>query len=115
MLTINNNVSISGKYKLLWWEQEDSYCNYAKVLSKVGFDNDLMHWNQSLINLEVEDSLSDSVLLTFGPDWDRMDHKEVINPGQIVEEEICSFSGKSCSKGMLVSNLLNIIHDNALQ
>ena len=103
MLTINNNVSISGKYKLLWWEQEDSYHNYAKVLSKVGFDNDLMHWNQSLINLEVEDSLSDSVLLTFGPDWDRMDHKEVINPGQIVEEEICSFSGKSCSKGMLVS------------
>lgn len=102
MLTINNNVSISGKYKLLWWEQEDSYYNYTKVLSKVGFDNDLMHWNQCLVNLEVEDSLSDSVLLTFGPDWDRMDHKEVINPGQIVEEEICSFSGKSCSKGMLV-------------
>ena len=68
MLTINNNVQISGKYKLIWWEQHEIR-QFKKFLSRIGFDDELVWRYQNLIYLEVDDS-SKSVILKFGMDWD---------------------------------------------
>ena len=94
MLTINNNVSISGKYKLIWWQQDKSFENLRKFLTKIGCDNDSLFLNLSLTNLEVEDSLTDSVKFTFGRSWDFLNYKEEIHPGQMIEEEISGSIGK---------------------
>ena len=67
------------------------------VLLKIGLDPELVNMNTSLTNLEVvEDyvggkkskSSSDSLCFSFGFSWDRMDFKEVICPGQMIEEKI---------------------------
>ena len=88
MLTVNNNISISGKYKLLWWDQDESFSQFKTFLMKIGLVEELAYWNQNLVNLEVQDLMRDSsILLTFGFDWDRMNHKERIVPGQLVEEK----------------------------
>ena len=95
MLTLNNNnVSISGKYKLIWWEQDESFANLRKFLTKIGCDDDSLFLNLNLTNLEVEDSLTESVTLTFGTSWDLLHYTEEIRPGQMVEEEIVSSIGK---------------------
>ena len=96
MLTINNNVSISGKYKLIWWQQDKSFENLRKFLTKIGCDDDSLFLNLTLTNLEVEDSLTESVKLTFtfGRSWDLLNYKEEIQPGQMVEEEISGSIGK---------------------
>ena len=108
MLTINNNVSISGNYKLIWWEQDESYANLRKFLTKIGCDNESMVLNLNLANLEVEDSLTDSVKLTFGVSWDFMNYKEEIHPGQMVEEKISRSNGK-CQVLQLLPLILFLI------
>ena len=94
MLTVNNNVPISGKYKLIWWQQDESFANLRTFLIKIGCDDDSLFLNLNLTNLEVEDSLTESVKLTFGVSWDLLNYKEEIHPGQMVEEEISSSVGK---------------------
>ena len=84
----NNNISISGKYKLLWWDQDETFSQFKTFLMKIGLVEELAYWNQNLTNLEVQDCMTESVLLTFGFDWDRMNHTERIVPGQLVEEEV---------------------------
>ena len=88
MLSVNNNLTISGKYKLLWWDQDESFAKFKIFLMKIGIVEEFVFWNQNLTNLEVQDVVADSVLLTFGFDWDRMNHTERIIPGQIVEEKV---------------------------
>ena len=94
MLTVNNNVSISGKYKLIWWQQDESFVNLRKFLTRIGCDDEGLFLNLNLTNLEVEDSLRESVKLTFGVSWDLLNYKEEIRPGQMVEEEIAGSVGK---------------------
>ena len=103
----NNNVTISGRYKLLWWEQPGEYSSLALVLAKIGLDPELINWNMNLTNLEVEDveemgrkkkskqhsyNQSPSVSFKFGFSWDRMLYLENIRPGQIVEEKLLDSS-----------------------
>ena len=94
MLTVNNNVPISGKYKLIWWQQDESFANLQRFLIKIGCDDDSLFLNLNLTNLEVEDSLTESVNLTFGVSWDLLNYEEEIHPGQMVEEEISGSVGK---------------------
>ena len=97
MLTVNNNVQISGKYKLLWWQQQE-FSKFKKFLSRIGFDDEIVWRNQNLTNLEVDDS-STSVILKFGMDWDRLNFAEIVNPGQIVDEEIIKTGIDSTNTG----------------
>ena len=51
MLTVNNNISISGKYKLLWWDQDESFSQFKTFLMKIGLVEELAYWNLNLVNL----------------------------------------------------------------
>ena len=85
-MNYNNNVEMSGKYKIVWWRQSDLYTNYQTFLSKLGYGPDLIWMNQRLINLTVE-TLGNEVRLKFSSDLIGPTLTEKILPGVLVEDE----------------------------
>ena len=83
---MNNNVSISGKYKMLWHAQPDSFSNYNVFMKKLGMSEELVVLNMSNIHVQVEDNMNDTVVLKFGKEYASTSCTEVVRLGQIIEE-----------------------------
>ena len=86
MSSINNNVTISGKYKLLWHSQPDSFSAYRLFMAKLGMSEELVYLNMNNIHAQVEDTMQDNVVLKFGSHWTTTQCIEVVKLGQMVEE-----------------------------
>lgn len=85
-MNFNNNIEMSGHYRIIWWRQPQLYQNYPIFLSKLGYDSELITWNQNLTNLQIEASEVD-VTLTFSRGGVGTRHIENIRPGLMLEEE----------------------------
>ena len=83
---MNNNVSISGKYKMVWHSQPESFPNYTVFMRKLGMSEDLMTFNMNNIYVHVQDNMNDTVVLKFGKEWSSTTCTEVVKLGQMLEE-----------------------------
>ena len=82
----NNNVEISGLYRIDWWRQPQDYSQYQTFLSKLGFDPELICQNQNLIHLNIE-MVGDGLRLKFSRDFNSPVVTEDILPGAVVRDE----------------------------
>ena len=78
MSCMNNNITISGKYKLLWHAQSDSLSNYKLFMRKLGMNENLVWLNMDNTHVQVEDNMQDTVVLKFGKAWDALQISEVV-------------------------------------
>ena len=82
----NNNVTVSGKYKMLWHMNIGSISALKKVLQKLGMNAEQMDVIVENALVEVEDNMNDIIVIKSGTQWDKMKSVETIKLGQIVEE-----------------------------
>ena len=86
MNNYNNNVEISGLYRIDWWRQPQDYSRYQTFLSKLGFDPELIWQNQNLIHLSIE-TVRVGLRLKFSRDFNSAVVTEDIQPGAMVREQ----------------------------
>ena len=96
-ININNNIKVSGHYKLLWFNQSESLNNFKAFMCKLGLDEKLMWKNMENTHVIIEDSVH-RMIFKFGESFSKILCTEIVVFGKLTEEP--SFSRKGQYKSV---------------